>query len=109
MALDASQEVPAEQARPALTRRAERVAVSIRASLYHAESFEPVVICDISRYGAGIGRCRSVMPNDEVTIKLLDDRKLKARVRWWLAGRCGVLFDEPLQSNDRLLSTNTVP
>jgi len=98
MQLNATQRV-----QPRLLRREERTPVQIRASLYYATTFEPAIICDISRHGAGIEGCRSVMPGDEVTIKFLDGRKLTARVRWWLAGRCGVLFDVPLEPDDRLL------
>ena len=93
--------VPAAES---VLRRSARVAVAIRAVLYHGEKFQPVVIQDISAGGARLHGCDCLMVSDPVTIRLLSGRALQARVRWWLGGACGVQFDTPLSEQDALLS-----
>lgn len=91
-------------ARPSETlRRHERISVDIRAVLYHGVRFKGVMIRNISNGGAGIEGCGSLMPNDRISIRLLNGRTIDAVVRWWFAGVCGVQFMEPLAIDDCLL------
>ena len=85
-------------------RRHERVPSNIRAILYSKSRFQSVVIRNISRGGAGLGNCRHLIENDGVTISLLSGRRIEAKVRWWLAGVCGVQFKELLEPADVLLT-----
>ena len=85
-------------------RRHERVPSNIRAILYVKNRFQSVVLRNISRGGAGIGNCRHLIENDGVTISLLSGRRIEAKVRWWLAGVCGVQFKELLEPADVLLT-----
>ena len=84
-------------------RRHERVAVNIRAILYHGDRFKTVMIRNISNGGVGIDGCGALMPHDQVSIGLLNGRTIDAVVRWWFAGACGVQFIEPLKMDDCLL------
>ena len=95
---------PAPLAAKSVLRRSVRVAVAIRAVLYHGRKFQPVVIQDISSGGARLHGCDCLMVNDPVTITFLSGRALQARVRWWLGGACGVQFNTPLSEQDALLS-----
>lgn len=81
-----------------------RIATKIRAVLYTGATFQAVTIRDISRGGAGLKNCGSLHEDDTVTISLLTGRKIKARVKWWLGGVCGVQFLEPLPEDDALLT-----
>jgi PilZ domain len=85
-------------------RRHHRIAAKIRAVLYTGATFQPVTIRDISRGGAGLENCSSLIQDDLVKISLLTGRVVEARVRWWLGGVCGVQFVEPLSNDDALLT-----
>ena len=85
-------------------RRHVRVASNIRALLDSKHRFQSVVIRNISRGGAGLDNCDHLIENDKVAITLLNGRRIEAKVRWWLAGVCGVQFSELLEPTDVLLT-----
>ena len=85
-------------------RRHPRMPVAIRAVLYRGNTFQPIVVRDISAGGARLHGCDCLMQNDPITIKFMSGRGINARVRWWLGGACGVQFDAPLREDDVLLS-----
>lgn len=92
----------------------DRVGAKIRAILYTETRFQPVTIRDVSRGGAGLENCGSLIQDDLVKISLLNGRVIEARVRWWVGGMCGVQFMEPLPDDDALLTgrlsyTTTIP
>ena len=85
-------------------RRHNRLKANIRAVLYCRNKFQTVTIRNISAGGAGIEGCNALLPNDKITIKLLNGRCIDAQVRWWLSGTCGVQFSQQLQQSDALLT-----
>ena len=84
-------------------RRHVRIASHIRAVLHCKYRFQSIVIRNISRGGAGLDNCGHLIENDKVVISLLNGRRIEARVRWWLAGVCGVQFNQLLEPTDILL------
>ncbi len=90
--------------RSGIERKAARFPVRIRAVLQTAQSFQSTIIQDLSSLGAGLDGAVGVVPGDRVSIELLDGRSIKGHVRWWLAGKCGVVFDEPLDPRDPLFN-----
>ncbi|MGI9411350.1 MAG: PilZ domain-containing protein [Hyphomicrobiaceae bacterium] len=93
--------------RSGIERKAARFPVRIRAVLQTAQSFQSTIIQDLSLGGAGLDGAVGVVPGDRVSIELLDGRSITGRVKWWLAGKCGIAFDEPLDPNDPLFSKNS--
>ena len=93
--------------RSGIERKAARFPVRIRAVLQTKQSFQSTIIQDLSLGGAGLSGAVGVVPGDRVSIELLDGRSITGQVRWWLAGQCGVAFDEPLDPNDPLFSKSS--
>ncbi|MEM6498888.1 MAG: PilZ domain-containing protein [Pseudomonadota bacterium] len=85
-------------------RKFSRQLVSIRAFLHFGGRFQSTLIRDLSRSGAGLRGAVGVIPGDRVNIELLDGRAISGKVKWWLAGNCGVAFDTKLEENDPLLT-----
>ena len=85
-------------------RRHVRISSNIKAILYTETKFQSVIIRNISLGGAGLANCSCVLENDSVVLCLLSGRRIEAKVRWWLAGVCGVQFIELLEPNDILLT-----
>lgn len=77
-------------------RREERTPIRVHAILHVAPSFQPTVITDISRSGAGLDGANGVFPGARVRIELLSGEACEGIVRWWQNGRCGVQFATPL-------------
>ena len=83
-------------------RNIERVSVRFRGVLYHGDRFQTTTIENLSNGGAGLNGAVGIVPGDDVTIRLLNGRELSGEVIWWLAGHCGVAFDNELASDDPL-------
>jgi PilZ domain len=81
-----------------------RYATRLHAILWCRQKFQTTVIHDLSQGGAGLTGAFGVMPTDLVVLELLDGRRLTAEVRWWIQGRCGVVFNHPLQADDPLIA-----
>lgn len=75
----------------------------LHAILFCRGKFQTTTIHDLSQGGAGLTGAFGVMPRDEVAIEFLNGKRLTAAVRWWVNGRCGIVFDIPLQADDPLL------
>ena len=90
--------------RSGIERKSARYPVRIRAVLQTAQSFQSTIIQDLSLGGAGLDGAVGLVPGDQVSIELLDGRSISGRVKWWLAGKCGVAFDQPLDPSDPLFS-----
>jgi PilZ domain len=88
---------------PTSLRNHERKVVSIRVLCHAHGSFNTVYIFNISRGGAALRGCKSLMVGDIVRLEFLDRRQIKAAVRWWLNGNCGVQFTPEIASDDPLL------
>lgn len=84
-------------------RQHQRFPTSLRAILYCRGQFQTTAIHDLSQGGAGLTGAFGVMPNDGVILQLLDGRQIDATVRWWVQGRCGLVFIQPLAVNDTLI------
>jgi hypothetical protein len=84
-------------------RQHQRFPTSLRAILYCRGQFQTTAIYDLSQGGAGLTGAFGVMPNDGVILQLLDGRQIDATVRWWVQGRCGLVFKQPLAENDILI------
>ncbi len=87
----------AQSRRVRTLRQEHRMRTQIRALLYAGRRFQTTTISDLSRSGAGIDAASGVLPGDLVALQLLDGRAIAGQVRWWLAGRCGIAFLEPLK------------
>jgi hypothetical protein len=85
-------------------RRHPRCPTRIAAILHKGTRFQSTTIEDVSCGGVGLAGAYGVLPGDDVTIELLNGRKLQATVRWWILGRCGVAFKNQLANDDPLLS-----
>jgi len=85
-------------------RKFSRQLVNIRAFLHFGGRFQSTLIRDLSQSGAGLRGAVGVIPGDRVNIELLDGRSISGKVKWWLAGNCGVAFDTALEDNDPLLT-----
>lgn len=84
-------------------RRPDRHPTKLHAALYFRATFQPVIICDLSIDGAGLSGTPSMLPGENVTMRLINGRCLKATVRWWAQGKCGVTLSEQLEPSDPLL------
>ncbi|MEM8971625.1 MAG: PilZ domain-containing protein [Pseudomonadota bacterium] len=84
-------------------RKFSRQLVNMRAFLHFGGRFQSTLIRDLSQSGAGLRGAVGVIPGDRVSIELLDGRAIPGKVKWWLAGNCGVAFDTKLEANDPLL------
>ena len=93
-----------QQAGGRLARRYERIPVNIRALLHLRDRFQTTAIRDLSIGGACLEGAYGVMPGDTLVIELTNGRRLPAAARWWVCGRCGVAFAEPLEASDPLLA-----
>ena len=83
-----------------LRRRHTREVVNVRAVVYCGIASQPVTICDISNGGVGLEGAGALFPGSEVNIALMTGEQRSGIVRWWLAGRCGVQFEQPLPPGD---------
>ncbi len=81
-----------------------RIPAKIRALLYRGDSFQSVLICNVSMGGAGLQGCNCLVDNDKIVLRLLNGRGIEATVRWWLGGSCGVQFSVALKPDDPLLA-----
>jgi hypothetical protein len=84
-------------------RRDKRLTKTIRALCYVHGRFETVELFNISAGGTAIRMRTSLVQGDRVQLVLLNNRKLDASVRWWLAGACGIQFETRLADDDYLL------
>lgn len=84
-------------------RRFERYPTCLRAILNTGARFQTTTIENISRGGAALASASGVMPNDTIVLEFLNGRRLEAKVRWWVNGRCGIAFYEHLPANDPLI------
>ena len=85
-------------------RRFVRTPVRIRALLYAGDTFQSVLITNISAGGAGLQDCNSMIRDDTIVVRFLNGRSIEAKVCWWLAGACGIQFSTVLAPNDPLLA-----
>ena len=88
--------------RSKVPRKYDRQSVRIRAILYKGDTFQPTLIQDLSKGGAGIKGATGITPGDLVSIQFLDGRTIYGRVKWWLAGNCGIAFCRELDDDDPL-------
>jgi hypothetical protein len=80
-----------------------RIPTQIRAVLYIRETFQSVLIRDVSRGGVGLTGAHGLFPGDEVEIRLVTGLYLRGVVRWWLNGHCGIAFETLLEEDAELL------
>ena len=99
-----SNEIGQARYRGEIPRKSLRYSVRIRALLYKGETFQPTLIQDISKGGAGIKGAIGITPGDLVSIQFLDGRTISGKVKWWLAGNCGIAFDNGLDYGDPLFA-----
>ena len=81
-------------------RSGERALIRVRAIVNSGSLSQQTVLRDISNGGVGLEGADGLFPGCEVTIILLSGEQRSGVVRWWLAGRCGVQFHQPLGSED---------
>lgn len=85
-----------------IRRKTPRAAVRIRALLHCGSTFQSTIVHELSRDGAGLSGASGIAPGDVVMIQFLDGRSIAGKVKWWMAGKCGIAFDRDLPSDDPL-------
>lgn len=97
-----SEEATGCEPRESILRKFPRQPVHIRALLYKGETFQPTLLQDLSRGGAGLQGATGIVPGDKISIQFLDGRVVTGEIKWWLAGNCGAAFDTQLAEDDPL-------
>ncbi len=77
-------------------RKHDRLRVREAAIIYYRKTFQSVVIVDVSKGGVALEGAGGLFTGDRVNITTLSGNSVPGVVRWWLAGRCGIQFDEEL-------------
>ena len=94
---DASVPSTTDSARPgAEVRKYARLRVREAAIVYYRKTFRSVVIVDVSKGGVALEGAGGLFAGDRVNITTVSGHSVLGVVRWWLAGRCGIQFDEEL-------------
>ena len=81
-------------------RQAHRTTVDVHAVIYSGLSVQSTIIRNLSEGGAGISGAYGLFPGSKVVIALVTGETRSGVVRWWLAGRCGIQFDQKLGTDD---------
>jgi hypothetical protein len=85
--------------KPSIERALQRDWAHIACILHHCGRFQTTFIRDYSVAGVGLVGARGITIGDWITIELLSGEKITGTVSWWLAGRCGLMFDTPLEES----------
>lgn len=87
-----------------LLRRHPREATNTRGVVHYGVASVAVRISNISTGGIGVEGAAGLFPGTEVKIALVTGEARSGVVRWWLAGSCGIEFDELLVPDDPFLT-----
>ncbi len=85
-----------------IRRKTPRATVRIRALLHCGSTFQSTIVHELSTDGVGLSGASGIAPSDVVTIQFLDGRSISGKVKWWIAGKCGIAFDRELKPDDPL-------
>lgn len=85
-------------------RKTPRMSVHIRALLHCGSKFQSTIVHQLSTDGAGLSGAMGVAPGQAVTLQFLDGRAITGKVKWWIAGKCGIAFDRELLPEDPIFS-----
>ncbi len=80
-------------------RKYARLHVRKAAIVYYRKTFQSVLIVDVSIGGVALEGAGCLFAGDRVNITTMSGRSVLGVVRWWLAGRCGIQFDEELDES----------
>ena len=73
-----------------------RISVQLDAELLSEGRCQSTLVCDVSRYGAGLAGVLNVRKGEFVALKLPGGQIIQGNVRWHRGNRCGIAFFEPL-------------
>lgn len=80
-----------------------RTSTQIDADLVSASGCQATIVCNVSRYGAGLVGIHGVRKSEIVALRLLGGQIIHGNVRWHRGNRCGIAFLEPLADNSQLM------
>ena len=92
-----------DDAKIRVLRARRRISVQLDAELLSEGRCQSTIVCDVSRYGAGLAGVLNVRKGEFVALRLPGGQIIQGNVRWHHGNRCGIAFFEPLAEDAPLM------